>query len=159
MSIVRRSPGIAFAWLAHPVTVLGLLLLLANDHYLKAAHPGWLTGKLSDAAGLVLAPPLLALVVRRPAAALWSVGVGFSLVKSFGYVAELASAAWSVAHGPSIIRADRTDLLTLPFLAVAWWAHRGAARQPVAPRSVRAPRRYIPTHPVPGWGRRRRQAC
>lgn len=32
------------------LTALGILLL--NDHVLKAAYPGWLTGKLSDFAGL-----------------------------------------------------------------------------------------------------------
>jgi len=123
------------AWLGHPVTVVALLVLVVNDHVLKAAYPGVVTGKLSDAAGLVLAPPLLALLVRRPAAALWSVAVGFSLVKSSGYAAALASDVWSVVHGPSsVIRADWPDLRTLPFLGVAWWAYRCAARQPVASR-------------------------
>jgi len=43
--------------------------LVVNDHVLKAAFPGLLTGKLSDVAGLVVAAPLLAtlgsLCVRR----------------------------------------------------------------------------------------------
>ncbi|MEV6487344.1 hypothetical protein AB0M20_01710 [Actinoplanes sp. NPDC051633] len=132
------------AWFGHPVTVVALLVLVVNDHVLKGAYPGVVTGKLSDAAGLVLAPPLLALLVRRPAAALWSVAVGFSLVKSSGYAAALASGLWSVVHGPSsVIRADWTDLLTLPFLGVAWWAYRCAARQPVATRWVRALRMAV----------------
>lgn len=32
--------------------IVGLLLL--NDHVLKSAWPGWVTGKLSDAAGVAL---------------------------------------------------------------------------------------------------------
>ncbi|WP_434656468.1 hypothetical protein [Chromobacterium violaceum] len=32
-----------------------LSLLLANDWWLKQHHPGWLSGKLSDFAGLALA--------------------------------------------------------------------------------------------------------
>ncbi|TCB96187.1 hypothetical protein E0H26_16325 [Micromonospora zingiberis] len=51
------------SWLIHPVTVAATALLILNDHVLKAAYPGWLTGKLSDVAGLVMAPPLLALLL------------------------------------------------------------------------------------------------
>ncbi len=48
-----RAPG---ALLFHPLTVLSLLLLLFNDHYLKAAWPSALSGKLSDFAGVFLTP-------------------------------------------------------------------------------------------------------
>ena len=37
-----------------PVFLLTLLTLAANDLYLKAAYPGWITGKLSDISGLFL---------------------------------------------------------------------------------------------------------
>ncbi|GLY95667.1 hypothetical protein [Actinoplanes sp. NBRC 103695] len=130
------------AWLGHPATLIALLVLVVNDHVLKSLWPGPVTGKLSDAAGLVLAPPLLAVLIRRPAAALWSVGVGFFLVKAFPYAAELASAAWSVVHGPSLIRADPTDLLMLPFLAVAWWASISTTFA-AAPRWLRALRMAV----------------
>jgi hypothetical protein len=137
--------GTLGAWLGHPATVIALLVLVVNDHLLKAALPGLVTGKLSDAAGLVLAPPLLALVVRRPAAAMWSVAVGFSLVKSFGYAAELASGLWGVVGGPSLVRADPSDLLMLPFLGVAWWACRSvrSADRPAAAPWVRALRMAV----------------
>ena len=59
-----------YAWLCHPVTVAGVLLLLINDHLLKPAFPGIVTGKLSDVAGLVMAPALVAVLLTRPAAAL-----------------------------------------------------------------------------------------
>lgn len=59
-----------YAWLCHPVTVAGVLLLLINDHLLKPAFPGVVTGKLSDVAGLVMAPALVAVLLTRPAAAL-----------------------------------------------------------------------------------------
>ncbi|GAA3121815.1 hypothetical protein GCM10020001_047700 [Nonomuraea salmonea] len=49
--------GMRYAWLCHPVTVAGVLVLLVNDHLLKAAFPGVVTGKLSDVAGLLVAPP------------------------------------------------------------------------------------------------------
>ncbi|MFB9474957.1 hypothetical protein ACFFR3_36155 [Nonomuraea salmonea] len=47
-----------------------MLVLLVNDHLLKAAFPGVVTGKLSDVAGLLVAPALVALLLTRPAAAL-----------------------------------------------------------------------------------------
>ncbi|WP_203737131.1 hypothetical protein [Actinoplanes italicus] len=141
MNTVR---GRAFAWLAHPVTVAALALLIVNDHVLKAACPGWVTGKLSDAAGMVVAPPLLAALAglvaprrRVTVGAILAVGVGFTFVKMWSYGAELASSAWSLVT-PSLVRADPTDLLALPFLAVAWWT---AKRPPKpAPRWLRAMR-------------------
>jgi hypothetical protein len=45
--------------LLHPVPILGILLLLLNDHVLKEAFPGLVTGKLSDFAGLAFFPLLL----------------------------------------------------------------------------------------------------
>jgi hypothetical protein len=46
--------------LLHPATILATIVLVANDHWLKSAYPGLLTGKLSDYAGLVLFPLLVA---------------------------------------------------------------------------------------------------
>ncbi|MFG2060088.1 hypothetical protein ACGFIK_01530 [Micromonospora sp. NPDC048871] len=143
-------------WLIHPVTVAATALLIVNDHLLKAVFPGWLTGKLSDVAGMVMTPPLLALVlvgaVRlwgwcRPAlrrttgesgllgevlavGAILLVGVGFTVVKATATGAAVASAWWSVVNGPSVIRADLTDLLALPALGLAWWTWRSAAARP-----------------------------
>ncbi|MBT3223204.1 MAG: hypothetical protein HN348_29370 [Proteobacteria bacterium] len=45
--------------LFHPVPVIAVALLLLNDHWLKAAHPSWMTGKLSDVAGMVFFPLML----------------------------------------------------------------------------------------------------
>jgi len=48
-----------FRWytpLVHPITVACFVLLLLNDHWLKQSHPGWLSGKLSDVAFMVLSP-------------------------------------------------------------------------------------------------------
>src|SRR5690606_18791254 len=50
-----------------PVTVASVIVLLLNDHVLKQAWPGFVTGKLSDVAGLVVAPPLAALLLLRRA--------------------------------------------------------------------------------------------
>ncbi|WP_155374349.1 hypothetical protein [Catellatospora vulcania] len=141
---------ISLAWLAHPVSLLALAVLLVNDHVLKAAWPGVVTGKLSDVAGLLVAPPLLALLVtlgapRLPqrlvaAGATVAVGVGFAVVKSSGTAAAAASDLWTVVAGPSTVRADLTDLLALPVLlgTLAVWRH--ARTRPAPTRLTRAVR-------------------
>lgn len=124
------------AWLGHPLTVCALILLVGNDHLLKRLYPGWLTGKLSDVAGLVLAPALLGVlgsvvVPRFPARALAVValvgtGAAFAIVKSDQYASQLASRLWSVLNGPSIVAPDASDLCVLPALGLAWYAWRSA---------------------------------
>ncbi len=54
-----HRPGAWLEGLVHPVPLAALALLVFNDHVLKAAHPGWLTGKLSDVAVLALLPFLV----------------------------------------------------------------------------------------------------
>jgi len=87
----------------HPAALAALALLVLNDHVLKAAFPGQITGKLSDAAGLAFFPLLLlgawelALLLagrwrwpsRRSAIAVVVVtGLGFVLVKTTAPGAE-----------------------------------------------------------------------
>ncbi|MEU4550929.1 hypothetical protein [Micromonospora violae] len=154
----RDGAPATLSWLCHPGTLFALILLLVNDHVLKAAFPGLLTGKLSDVAGLVLAPPLVAvlltlLVPRLPAraaalAGLVVVGAGFAVVKSSGYAAELASSAWTVLAGPSLVRADWTDLLTLPALGLAWWSWTRSRRRPVRRRAARLVRMLVVLPPA-----------
>src|ERR687898_3548159 len=106
--------------LAHPGSVLALVLLVLNDHVLKQAWPGWVTGKLSDVAGLVVAPLLLAALLavaraRRPVAiAVVVTGLGFTFCKTSDIGAAATSSVWSVFGTPTMIRADVTDLLALP---------------------------------------------
>lgn len=50
---MRRPFGSA---LVDPIAVVATALLLVNDHVLKAHWPGFVTGKLSDVAGMIVAP-------------------------------------------------------------------------------------------------------
>ncbi|MEU9887507.1 hypothetical protein [Sphaerisporangium sp. NPDC051011] len=126
----------ALAWIGHPLTVVTALVLLANDHLFKSLWPGLVTGKLSDVAGLIVAPPLLNLLVRLPRTAIVVTGAAFTLVKTTAVGAALASQAWTLVWGPSQILADPTDLVALPALYFAWWifTHPG----PHAARRARA---------------------
>ena len=116
--------------LASPLFVLALVVLAINDHVLKQVWPGPVTGKLSDLAGLVVAPlllavPLAAFGLRRPVpVAAVLTGVGFVLAKTSVTGAAATSAIWSLTGVPTLIRADVTDLVALPALGVAWWIDR-----------------------------------
>jgi hypothetical protein len=127
------EPSTPLRALAHPGSVLALVVLVLNDHVLKQAWPGWVTGKLSDVAGLVVAPLLLGAVlalVRAPRAlpvSLAATGAGFVFCKTSSFGAEVTSSAWSLFGTPTMIRADVTDLLALPGLYAAWRIHRTVA--------------------------------
>jgi hypothetical protein len=73
--------------------LVAVFVLLLNDHLFKQVWPGFVTGKLSDVAGLVVAPPLVALVLARRAdlGGVLGTGVLFVLVKATDAGAEGAS--------------------------------------------------------------------
>lgn len=112
--------------LTAPAFLAALLLLLANDFVLKAAWPNWLTGKLSDVAGLfawgffwcVVLPSHQRLVLAANAAA-------FIFWKSPGADGFLT---WINAVQPFGIGrvVDPTDLVALVMLPLAGWSARNA---------------------------------
>lgn len=124
----------ALRWLGAPPTLLALAVLALNDHVLKHSWPSFTTGKLSDVAGLVVAPVLVALpltllrVPRAPLVALVATGAGFTWVKTTYLGAAVASAAWTHVWGTSVVLCDPTDLLALPALAAAWIVMQRALR-------------------------------
>jgi len=116
---------------AHPLFVSALLVLAFNDHVLKAsgALPA-LSGKLSDFAGLLVAPLVLAWLCRVRstrgfASAHIAVGVGFSLLQ-VPAVAGLLNGAL-----PVHIWADPSDLYALPTLLLSFLL---LGRRPARPR-------------------------
>lgn len=128
----RRSD---LAALRHPLFALALALLVLNDHVLKGAGilPGWLTGKLSDFAGLIVAPVLLSAMLRardarRRALAFLIVGGWFTAVKLVPAAASASIAAASMLGLDWTIVVDPTDLVALSVLPLAWHvaAERGA---------------------------------
>jgi hypothetical protein len=130
------------------VVLLAVVLLAVNDQVLKQAAPSWWTGKLSDAAGLVVAPVLAVagvelvlghVVPRRAlAAALGLVGAAFVAVQLWSpadaaYEVVFGAARWPLDALVGLVAgegapplapvehwADAEDLLALPALAVPW---------------------------------------
>ncbi len=147
------EPRQAIAWLAHPFTVAAIIVLAVNDHVLKPELGTWWTGKLSDVAGLVVAPALLAValslcVPRLPVrslvpATIATVGLGFVIVKTTAAGAAAASAVWTSVAGPSVVLRDPTDLVALPALAAAWTValRTGRRHPPATPRPPSATKR------------------
>ncbi|MFT3696065.1 MAG: hypothetical protein QM831_23205 [Kofleriaceae bacterium] len=120
----------------HPVTLLAIAVLLLNDWVLKPRFRGsFVTGKLSDVAGLVFAPVVLTAVIglvlrkplthRRLVLACAATAIGFSLTKLVPPVGDVVSRM--VGHGASFYP-DWTDVLCTPFVLVAYWIGRDELR-------------------------------
>lgn len=143
----RPSPS-TIAWC---VLVGATTLLIANDHLLKATVPSLVTGKLSDFAGLVVAPVVLALALRgarlKPPAAAWVacvvVGAFFSALQLFpsaaaGYDSIIGVPidgldALRAGFGPGLRSqtvTDRTDLFALPMILGGFWVARHIRLRP-----------------------------
>lgn len=125
---VRRTPG---DLVLHPVALASLVVLVGNDHALKGTGPGWLTGKLSDVAGLAFLPFLLLAAwdaVRRrhapgvPAASTVAAAtaVTFAAVKLVDPVREVAAWLGGVLRVPlDALAALVTGAAVPPFAPVA----------------------------------------
>ena len=120
--------------LLHPVALAAIAVLVLNDHVLKDTYPSWLTGKLSDVAGLVFFPLLVAALLaplarvarldsdRLLIACVIATGVGFAAIKLWEpatVICELVLGWLQLGSGPVQIVRDPTDLLALPALALA----------------------------------------
>lgn len=106
--------------------ILGLVVLLLNDHYLKAAFGNWYTGKLSDFAGILIFPLFLQFLFRFRQVA-WP--VLFTVVGFLFWKSPLADPliAWiNTIPGYHISRVvDYTDLWAFTILPITYWALQG----------------------------------
>lgn len=129
--------------LIHPLLLGALALLVINDHLLKGSGllPGAVTGKLSDVAGLLVAPAVLAWVMRARSERAWllahaAVGVGFAALQLSPALADLVEQASRAAGMAWRVWPDPTDLAALPALALSFVA--------LGPRAPSRPSRSAP---------------
>lgn len=128
MSATSRRP----LALTHPVALGALLLLLVNDHVLKRAMPGVLTGKLSDLAGMVFFPLVLVALARMTTpkhvwtarfeprvlvAACLATAIGFALVKSTAFGNDAYRMTWGALQWPAHALSALARGRALPHLA------------------------------------------
>ena len=106
--------------LLHPVSLAALAVLIVNDRFLKAAWPSWWTGKLSDFAGMMVFPLVLAAVLGHRKACVIATMIAFALIKTWPPATALAEHVLAWFNGDVIIVRDPTDLLALPFALWAW---------------------------------------
>jgi len=140
--------------LLHPVAIGALIVLIVNDQLLKALWPSALTGKLSDVAGLIVAPLALQATWevgqwlagrwRGPSmtvlvAAIAIVGAGFAATQ----VWPAASEAYAVGLG----------LLQWPFRAIAAWlgGEPGVSAVPVVAVADAEDLLALPALLIPWW--------
>src|SRR5262245_28054589 len=111
--------------LAHPVSLISILVLFFNDHYLRLAYPSWLTGKLSDIAWLIFAPLICAGLMSWMIRSERYVGIlSFSLIglwfaagKTILAIHDLTLNIQETVFGwRGVLRLDPSDLIALPAL-------------------------------------------
>lgn len=143
-----EKPALPVGEAMHPVALLAVLVLVVNDWVLKPRFHGAVTGKLSDVAGLAFAPVVLTAAIglllafaarlgarvdpsltrRRLLLCIVATGASFAAVKLSPTAADVMVRVLSVVR-PASIYLDRTDLFTLPALAVAYWIGRDELRR------------------------------
>lgn len=121
--------------LCAPAPLCAVALFGLNNHLLKHAYPGWLTGKLSDIACCFFLPLLISAVLgiftrcsmaRRLLLGALCTLLVFAAVKCSATASALLNNVLSaltrrLGLGPSLNRVDPTDLIALPMIALAFW--------------------------------------
>lgn len=139
-----------FFTLSHPLVFLSIVILLFNDHVLKIYAPSWLSGKLSDFAGLFFFPILLSVVINtglrlfnRPTENAAKVSfcftaIFFTLIKTTPAFSDLTETFLSgLLSTPVQVITDPSDLTALVMLIPAWKL-RSQAEYPSPPQKRRS---------------------
>jgi hypothetical protein len=120
-----------------PAFAAALATLLANDLYLKPLYGNWLTGKLSDVAGLAVVTLLLApFVGHRAKSLVAAIAIAFAYWKSpwSQPLIDFVNARSPIRFGRVV---DYTDLLALAAVPAALRLYRTCARMRIEPTLLR----------------------
>jgi hypothetical protein len=118
--------GSRLSLIGSPLFVLSVVVLVVNDHVVKSAWPGTVSGKLSDVAGVAMVAMLLTAATGKRS-------VGFALT-SIGFVGLKTVPVVAAASAPLLggtTRTDATDLIALVVLMPLWWWIGRASEAPV----------------------------
>jgi len=109
-----RNLYLLFNW----IFILGLLLLALNDHYFKWQFSNWLTGKISDFAGLLILPMFLLFLFPKRTRAVpvisgllfifWKLPVSENVINIYNQIAPIPMVR-------TVDYSDLTALTVLPF--------------------------------------------
>lgn len=137
--MLNRSLGIGY--LVHPIPLAAVALLALNDHFLKVNYPSYLTGKLSDLAGVFVFPILLCalwnlslnlvsaarslkhfqwITLRQATVAIAVTDMIFVGVKIGPAIRDVYVRAMGVIGFPSHVTPDVTDLIALGMNVFTW---------------------------------------
>lgn len=161
--------GLPASELLAPLPLLALGVLALNDWVLKGSSaPTWLTGKLSDFAGVFAFPLVVTAAIDLVLAALARAGlpldftlrrwkltttialtaIVFGAMKLSPLVGGWVERAWSGLVGGSEIYPDPTDVIALVVLAGTWWQGRLAIARGAHGRLELAKRRHAAGKPL-----------
>ena len=163
--------GLPVAELLAPAPLVAVVVLATNDWWLKRSiAPHWLTGKLSDFAGIFVFPlivtavadalvlggvrarllPPLDFTLRRwkLLAAIAATVIGFAVMKLSATGSAWLAGVWAHLAGPNRVAVDASDLLALLTLPATWWHGRRAIARGVHGRLELARRRQAAGRPL-----------
>jgi hypothetical protein len=133
-----RSYSEAVDFFLNPIPCTAVSVMVLNDHYLKRAYPGALTGKLSDFAGVFFFPLLFAAIwtslewvtlqslsragLTRPKllVGVTLTAMAMLLLKLLPSVGEWVDQAFATVGVRSEIVADPADLFSLTMLPLSY---------------------------------------
>ncbi len=113
--------------LLHPVSLAAMAVLALNDHLLKQAWPGHVTGKIWVVAGVFFFPVVfMAVGVPGGVSGALTAG-GCAAVKAWPWANDIWNETFSLVYAAvgfadrAALMCDPTDLMAVPAVLVALW--------------------------------------
>jgi hypothetical protein len=127
-----HNKSLLFNW----IFIFSMTLLALNDHYLKAAVGNWLTGKISDFAGLLILPMFLLFIIPKLNRLAFVISGLFFIFWKLPLSQNFIDQYNQIALIPITRTVDYTDLVALFMLPVSYLLTQYIHRFEI-PRSLR----------------------